>query len=172
MAVVDQVVKIEDILTARENRVKKQQKLISKYNHTLISFTLNIPGNIKFNNDFKKVFDTGYNTLIEELKKQGIDIIHTEKDYLFTGSEGYFVVNAQGILIKRITINIEENHYLGRLFDMDVITNKMDICSRKELGASGRKCFLCGQEAHLCGRSRLHSIEELRNKIDRIINQL
>ena len=171
MLVADKTVVIEDILEAREARVQKQQELIRKYNHTLISFTLNIPGDVKFNEELKRVFDSGYKVLIEEIQKHNIIILDNKKDYLFTGCEGYVVLSGKSDLVKKITIHIEENHYLGRLFDMDVITNKMVLCSREEVGASPRKCFLCGNEARLCGRSRKHSLEDLRNEIDKIINQ-
>ena len=38
---------LKQILDSREARRDKQKELISKYNKSLISFTLNIPGKVK-----------------------------------------------------------------------------------------------------------------------------
>ena len=40
-------VSLEEILNARENRVKIQQKMLQKAPTCLLSFTLNIPGSVK-----------------------------------------------------------------------------------------------------------------------------
>lgn len=172
MKVADRIVGIEEILRAREARAYKQNELIQRYNHTLVSFTLNIPGGVKFTERFKQVFDIGYQALMGEIQKYNMMIIDNQKEYLFTGCEGYVVLSGTSDLVKKITIDIEENHYLGRLFDMDVITNKMVLRSREEVGANPRRCFLCEDEARVCGRSRKHSIEDLLYEIDTIINQL
>lgn len=172
MKVADRIVGIKEILRAREERAYKQNELIQRYNHTLVSFTLNIPGGVKFNEEFKRVFDIGYQALIREMQKHHIMIIDNRKEYLFTGCEGYVVLGGASDLVKKITIDLEENHYLGRLFDMDVITNEMVLCSREEVGANARRCFLCKDEARVCGRSRKHSVEDLLEEIDKIMNQL
>ncbi len=67
--------------------------------------------------------------------------------------------------IKNITIAIEESSQLGRLFDIDVIDVNFEKLSRK----SFRKCLICEKQAQECGRSRKHSIEELQNKVEEIL---
>ncbi|MEY8292793.1 citrate lyase holo-[acyl-carrier protein] synthase [Carnobacteriaceae bacterium 52-44] len=55
-------------------------------------------------------------------------------------------------------VNIEENHPLGRLFDLDVLmldqNNEVQGKSRTKLGLPVRRCFLCERPAKDCGRSR------------------
>ena len=48
---------IDEILNCREKRVAIQNEMIKKYNKPVISFTMNIPGPIKTNNEIKKAFD-------------------------------------------------------------------------------------------------------------------
>jgi len=48
---------IEEVLMCRERRVDIQNEMIKKYNMPLISFTMNIPGPIKTNQQIKKAFD-------------------------------------------------------------------------------------------------------------------
>ena len=60
---------IDEILNCREKRVAIQNEMIKKYNKPVISFTMNIPGPIKTNNEIKKAFDIGKNLILENLKK-------------------------------------------------------------------------------------------------------
>ena len=50
---------------------------------------------------------------------------------------------------------------------MDVIDINFEKLSRK----SFRKCLICEAQAQECGRSRKHSVEELQNKIEEILNK-
>ena len=52
---------IDEILNCREKRVVIQNEMIRKYRKPIISFTMNIPGPIKTNNEIKKAFDIGKN---------------------------------------------------------------------------------------------------------------
>ena len=60
-------------------------------------------------------------------------------------------------------IALEETK-IGRLYDIDVLEKENTKISRKDLGFPERKCLLCNNPACQCGRSRKHSIEELRKK--------
>ncbi|HLR88779.1 MAG TPA: citrate lyase holo-[acyl-carrier protein] synthase [Atopostipes sp.] len=66
-------------------------------------------------------------------------------------------------------VNIEENHPLGRLFDLDVLmldqNNEVQGKSRTKLGLPVRRCFLCERPAKDCGRSRRHTVLELQEEI-------
>ena len=42
--------------------------------------------------------------------------------------------------------------------------------SRKTLGVPARRCLLCAEEAHACGRSRAHSLQQLQKAIEEIIH--
>ena len=60
---------IDEILNCREKRVAIQNEMIKKYNKPVISFTMNIPGPIKTNNEIKKAFDIGKNLILKKLKE-------------------------------------------------------------------------------------------------------
>lgn len=47
----------------------------------------------------------------------------------------------------------------------DKFVKEIDKISREDLGEPKRKCFLCGEEAVSCGRSRKHSVYELTSSI-------
>ena len=54
---------INEILICREKRVVIQNEMIKKYRNPVISFTMNIPGPIKTNDEIKKAFDIGKNLI-------------------------------------------------------------------------------------------------------------
>lgn len=81
---------VEELLKSRENRGLKQEKLICQYKTSMISFTLNIPGEIKSNDRLNRAHEEGMKILIDELMANNIPIIYHEKFILKTGDEAYF----------------------------------------------------------------------------------
>lgn len=158
---------IDEILMCREKRVAIQNEMIKKYYLPVISFTMNIPGPIKTNNKIKKAFNIGKNLILEKLKEKNIDILEIHELNENTGNELFISVNNPAEKIKEITVTIEENSELGRLFDIDVIDVNFEKISRK----SFRKCLICEEQAQECGRSRKHSVEELQSKIEEILRK-
>ena len=154
---------IDEILNCREKRVVIQNEMIRKYRKPIISFTMNIPGPIKTNDEIKKAFDIGKNLILEN----NITILEIQELNENTGNELFISVDSQAEKIKNITVAIEESSELGRLFDIDVIDINFEKLSRK----SFRKCLICEAQAQECGRSRKHSVEELQNKVEEILKK-
>ena len=158
---------IDEVLLSREKRVAIQNEMIRKYRKPIISFTMNIPGPIKTNNEIKKAFDIGKKLILEKLKENNIEILEKKELNVNTGNELFISVNSSAEKIKNITVAIEESCELGRLFDIDVIDVNFEKLSRK----SFRKCLICEEQAQECGRSRKHSVEELQNKVEEILKK-
>ena len=78
---------IDEILNCREKRVVIQNEMIRKYRKPIISFTMNIPGPIKTNNEIKKAFDIGKNLILEKLKENNITILEIQELNENTGNE-------------------------------------------------------------------------------------
>ena len=163
-------VTLMELLDSREDRVKKQKELLQAYrceNGVLISITLNIPGPIKDSHTYRNAMHRAMNVLTECFAQN--EILHQEIRELVTGPEGYLVVKGKTAdEIKKVTCGIEDGSRLGRLFDMDVMTEERSI-SRKDLGKPGRKCLICGEDAKLCARSQRHPMQELLAEVDRIL---
>ena len=157
---------IDEILNCREKRVAIQNEMIKKYNKPVISFTMNIPGPIKTNNEIKAAFDIGKNLILEKLKENNIEILEVQELNENTGNELFISANSSAEKIKD-TVTIEESSELGRLFDIDVIDVNFKKLSRK----SFRKCLICERQAQECGRSRKHSVEELQNRVEEILKK-
>jgi holo-ACP synthase len=160
---------LKEILEAKEKRARVQKELINTFKTTLVSFTLNIPGQEKNSSIFKKVHETGICLLEEELHKRNINVVHKTVNDTAAGVEAFLNIDMDSMCVKKITVSIEEKNELGRLFDFDVFTINGEHISRKQIGLLERNCLLCKKNAKICGRSKKHSIDDLLNKIDKII---
>jgi holo-ACP synthase len=165
-----QEITLEQLLNARERRAAGQKQLIEKYRLPLVSFTVNIPGAIKITPESSVIFLKGCMALEERLKEAGCPLEYSQVEERDTGYEGYFVVNTSKRTLKAHMLQIENEHPLGRLFDLDVIGVDGVPISREQLGASKRKCLICEQDAHGCGRSRRHTCDALMEKIKSMVD--
>lgn len=159
------------LLDSKEARRDRQINLIGKYKDTLISFTLNIPGIEKDNSDYRRVHREAFEYILKNLKKRDIEILLEDRIDKSTGSEGYIVVKKDAKFIKYLMIQIEENHMLGRIFDIDVFDKNHTQISRGDLDLKGRKCLICDRDVRLCIREKRHSREELLREIKGLIEE-
>ncbi|SHK31312.1 holo-ACP synthase [Hathewaya proteolytica DSM 3090] len=154
---------IKKILIAREERVNLQDKLRNKYKKSIVTLRVNYPGAYKDN----------------EITRGIIKIIDNEMDNIFKGKicgreklfkeEGpivIYIVDEEPLTIKKYTLDLEENHELGRLLDIDVYREDGTSISRRDLGFGSRKCFLCNEDAHLCVRQKAHMEDDVVNYIE------
>lgn len=158
-------VSIMDMMRCRETRLYRQQELLQTFGKPLISFTLNIPGEIKQSDELRLVFIHGCNAIQQGLRDLHCDILHVIETHEFTGDEWLLVVDGVANHLKQMTVNIEEQHCFGRLFDIDVISEDGSKLSRDTF----RSCLLCSEQAQACARNRTHSVEELREYVIKLV---
>lgn len=162
-------VSLQQILDAREQRAARQKHLLQGYHCSLICFTMNIAGPIKNSPLITQGFQLGVKLLLAQLAGSRMALLHREEYLKATGCEGFFLVDAPAPALKKLTTEIENSAPIGRLFDMDVLSPDGCKLSREELGLPERKCLLCHQSAHICGRSRTHSVQQLQEKTVQIL---
>lgn len=166
---------LKDLLDSRENRARHQQELLAEYGGSLVSMTLNIPGPVKDSPEYRKALRRGMAELKEKIVSvtESEGFLHEEIRDLITGPEGYLCISA-GVLspleLKKAAVEVEEASPLGRLLDIDVLTEEGGM-SRAALGAPPRRCLICPRDAKACARSRAHSIDELLEKVDEILKK-
>ena len=151
-------VTVMDMSYARENRVRRREKLM-QMGKTVVSFSLNIPGEIKDAPVLRRVFVEGERRLCELLRPS-----YQKRWEEFTGWQGLYLCDRPAERVKTEMIILEENHPLGRLFDLDVFSADGKKLSRPQY----RKCFLCGRQAQICARSRAHNLSELTAAAEKI----
>ncbi|MGN0268017.1 MAG: [citrate (pro-3S)-lyase] ligase [Lachnospiraceae bacterium] len=164
-------VTVPQMMQARDDRADRQREIIKKWNHPVICFMLNIPGEIKTSEEYLWAFQKGKKRILEKLKEQNIRILEQNSLEPVTGYEFYLAIDESADHLKRLMIKLEDEDMLGRLFDIDVIDSTGKKISRSDLEMPMRKCILCDQEAHVCSRSRTHTVEELIQYIAEIIHK-
>lgn len=160
-----------DMLEARDNRAQRQRAIYEKYQEgSLLSITLNIPGDIKTSERFQEIFDTLTDDIHHILGKNAIK--YSRVDHFPTGSEAYIFTNLESTELKRQMVAFEMGHPYGRIFDLDVLVleeGQLRDVKRQEVGAEARRCYICDQLAKECARARTHSMDEIRKVITNII---
>lgn len=166
----EQSVSLREILDARENRVLRQQTLLAQYHAPLICFTMNIPGPVKSSPLIEQGFRLGLSRLEAQLAGSGLSVLCREQRLTAAGWEAFWAIQAPAKLLKTLCVQIEDGEPVGRLFDLDVLTPEGYKLQRADLGLPGRRCLLCGEPAHDCGRSRRHSLSELQARTQALLS--
>jgi len=159
-----------EILDAKEERVKKQHKLLER-GSCLLCFTLNIPGSIKTDELFFRGFEEGKRLILQQLNWHHCSIVVQEELHSVAGYELYVLLGETAEKIKGLMVQIEEENEFGRLLDIDVLRKDGTKISRSELSLPARKCLLCDEIAAVCSRSRRHSYEDLLEKVITILQE-
>lgn len=158
---------LEQLLQSRDVRHQKQIELLKKYpNDTLICLTVIMPGSIKRNSSSLFIANKAVQSLKEAFED---NIVYLLENDFETGYEAFLITTTDTITAKKIVCEIEENHPLGRLFDIDVIDHNGVPIQREAVGRDKRKCLLCDNEARYCMRNHTHTTEEIIAKINQMI---
>lgn len=153
---------VAQLLDDREERYKKQIEMITVHNLPIISFTINTPGSEKNNEIIKNIFKSGLKKIEAVLWDNSIDIIdrYCSTDG-FSGPVIMLSIASNPIKTKELMVDIENNHPLGRLLDIDVIDIQLNHISRCTLGFEARKCLICNESAKICSRSQRHDMVDV-----------
>ena len=172
---------LDELLASRDARHAMQQKLMAEHSgKTLVCLTVVMPGSVKRNQQsltvaraavkaMRKAYNISDDLLPEtelltnELKIETRECL-VERD-LNTGYEAYLITPLPLLEAKRVAVDIEDTHPLGRLFDIDVIDAQGIPVSRDRVGGQPRRCLVCDHEARYCMRMRWHTQEKIWARI-------
>lgn len=160
---------LEGILDGKEKRAQKQEELVNRYNNSLISFTLNIPGLYKLSDKYEELHLKGQSLIENQLKNSQLNILKKETSLSPAGYETFYVIEGDAKVIKTLTVAIEDGYSFGRIFDIDVFDKNLNQLSRSELGLDKRKCLVCNEKAVICARTKAHSLEIILASIEKLI---
>ncbi|MBQ7561926.1 MAG: citrate lyase holo-[Synergistaceae bacterium] len=163
-----QEINLSQMLVRREKRSCEQKFLLDKYKSPLISFSMNIPGPVKTNSLIRKAFDRGQILILESLANIHAKINDSIETHENTGDELLLSVsNIPPDELKNLSLKIENDSEIGRLYDIDVIDSNGQKLSRKIF----RKCLICDKQAQECARSRNHTVQEMQAAIINLLQE-
>lgn len=148
---------ILEILNSRDERVKKHRELMDRYHLPIISYTLNLAGNIKKSPIFDIIFNQGLELIQSEIGDEVFKEIKRET----TGNIAYYVVDCEIKTLKKKMVEIENREPSGRLYDIDVISQDLKPISRIDIGLVARSCIVCKRPYLECRKNKSHTIEEI-----------
>lgn len=158
---------MQALLNEREREREYLQQLLASGLDTVLAVRANFPGADK-RNPFANFVVL---EIMQELEKIGrfqfCDLRYEEAGLVF-----YLSLRKLPEEVKLCTIQLEEEHPLGRLVDIDVYSQSGAI-EREILDFPPRRCFLCDRRAVLCVREGKHPQETVREWfIDQVISYL
>lgn len=156
------------VLEGKEERREFQQELLRTYSLPLITLTLNLPGGYEDYDRHEEVFHSALRALTGAFGETMVEHRHRLGKW---GPEGFWVVDLPPEDIKEAAMDIEEVHPLGRIFDIDVMTGKGRILSRRDFSREGRRCLVCGEAALECYRAGTHGLEEVQSRVKEIMSK-
>lgn len=154
---------LEQVLDFRERRSELQRELLSQYRLPLISFTMNIAGPVKRTALVEFAFDETIKRIRASFGKPSA----YREVRCTAGCEAFFIYEREAGELKDNCVELEEEAALGRLLDLDVLRADGVKLSR----TVSRKCLICGADAFPCARARRHSLAELTEKTNAILQE-
>lgn len=163
-------VSLQEMLDFREKKAKVLHSLRDKYkNCTIVTMGMNIPGPRKNNQVILSAFNVGKSKVLAAIERNYSlreEIVFNDK----AGNISFFVLDkCDELQLKHLMVEVEQANPVGRLYDIDVYKEDGFQVSRSDIGATARKCFICGKDAKACGRNRTHSVKELEDKTFEIL---
>jgi holo-ACP synthase len=153
------------LLNDMEERYQKQCDMITLFNLPIISFSINMPGSEKNNETIIEIFSLGLSEIEAVLSNSNIQIVDRFCNFkAFSGPSIILSINDKPDRIKKLMVDIENNHPIGRLLDIDVIDEQFNPISRTDFGFQARRCLVCNNYAKNCSRSQRHDMVDVLKK--------
>ncbi|MDT4307689.1 citrate lyase holo-[acyl-carrier protein] synthase [Klebsiella aerogenes] len=163
-------VSMENLLAAKEQRAARQQDWLNHYQQPVISLTLVTPGAVKDSIRYRNMMGVALQACDQLLWQQRWKTLDRQVLWLPTGPEAMWCVEHSAEEIKALCSELEQNHPLGRLWDIDVICPQAGLISRQAQGEAMRRCLLCDEPAHACSRSRRHDTGLVVARVEQMID--
>ncbi len=159
---------LEEFLLMREKRVEIQNEIIENFKNPILVLRANYPGEEKNSFVAKYIVEIMKNEVLEIFNSQ---IVYLQKIESIEGPTYICSIKDLGKNIKKIAIEIEESHILGRCVDIDVFDNNGYLFSRKDFGGEKRSCLLCSDMAFVCARTKKHTQKEIQIAIEKRLEE-
>lgn len=158
---------IDKVLMDRERRYDRILELIGEFNLPVLCGKINYPGKNKNTMESMKAFSILKEFLSVEFIKKAV---FCEKVDGYDGCSMLMVLSESPLAAKNRTVHIEEQHTLGRIFDIDIYIKDGSSIGRENINKSPRRCILCNGDARICMKYKNHNLEDVLEKINGLIN--
>ncbi len=153
------------MLDARERRAQAQNAILKTAGSSdcLVSFSLNIAGDVKRTAKTRFLFDQG----MRAFDALGFPQLSRTVSDAVTGTEALILLHADAAQVKTVLERLEDTAPWARLFDFDVLNASGEKLSRR----TPRRCLICGGPAADCARSRAHGLNAVKQATDALLDE-
>ncbi len=144
-----------EILDLREKRDQFERELLQRTQGTLVTIRGNYPGE-----DKRDYHATMVVREMEKILQEKFPASFKEETNTKEGLMVYLMIEDNPERIKKTCIQLEDEHGLGRLADLDV-RSQDKTWSREDFHHKRRKCYLCEKDAVICTRSQAHNRQDI-----------
>jgi holo-ACP synthase len=155
----------------KQFRAACQAAALERFDAPLVSATIVMPGPVTNSVLPQSLLTEALREVQAMVGTRKWPILLREVMWSDTGPEAIYVVDVKPRLLKSATVELEDQHPLGRLWDLEVVAPGQRVLSRKLLGLPERRCLACERPASECGRARRHSLPELLDVMQRIVKR-
>lgn len=166
--VVGTTVSFDQMLAARKRRAAPRHPALAGFAKPLVSLTV-VPSPLHDGWLRRRVMAEALRQLDGVVTSKRWSVLSSKILWQEPCPEALFVMDVDARLLKWATVELEDQHSMGRLWDLDVIAPGQGRLSRRELGFPARRCLICEKPAHACSRSRPHPPEELWKTIREMV---
>lgn len=159
------------VLSAREKRFNRKLALATGYKTCVISIGINLPYPERKQSKYRFLLTECIKTLSPALTRAGAEVL---RSYFECSEDGIFYISSvsgDAFALKSLCISIEEEHMLGRLFDIDVMNEKGIQIKRSDLDFPTRPCIVCGCEVWECVRLEKHDHSQVMEAANMLIKK-
>jgi holo-ACP synthase CitX len=171
-AITDQaskIVTLDQVLQTKEERAAAQAELRSLYQAAVVSISVNMPGRIKCDQDSLDLIEYALERLRALFAVAEIGLQETRRLHALAGPAVVMAVYGDAAVLKKLAMQVEQEHSFGRLLDIDVFDSAGIQISRNSSGQSGRRCFVCDEPAILCIRGQRHAPQEVSAAVEAML---
>ncbi len=149
------------ILDDRTKRAELIQRYAKEFLFSVIEVSLNIPGIKKDTLRFRAVH---LHLLSKVLNTMDARLVYLE--FQAAGPFALLLSDTAPEKLKSLSIDLETETPLGRLYDIDIFSTSGVKISRDN---GLRRCIMCDEAAFICARRRSHSLSEISSAIEELI---
>lgn len=164
-----QPVTLEQVLQTKEERAAVQAELRRLYQAAVVSISVNMPGQVKCDQDTLALIEYALNRLQGLFAAAGVQPSETRRLPAVAGPAAVLAVEADAVLLKQLAVQVEQEQPFCRLLDIDVFDAAGVQLSRDAAGQAGRRCFVCEEPAILCIRGRRHDAQAVAAAVAKLV---
>ncbi|SIR53345.1 holo-ACP synthase [Aeromonas sp. RU39B] len=161
---------LDQLLAAKDERARRQRSWLDGYRQPLIALSLVTPGPIKESLRYQRLLEEGRQACQQMLRRHGLSVLAHATFASPAGGTALWSVNHPAFSLKRLCVDLEESHPLGRLWDFDLFCPQAGPIGRSAINMAGRGCLICSEPAHACSRSRRHPLLDVVTRVETLID--